>query len=240
MRAPRRRIGAVLPSTSARASVHWRAPTRCSPAGPCATCRPGRDCDSTAWTRKHLKRSARTSKSSRCPHSRASGEIDTRAVNSIRHWRQHDRGVDLGRRGFAMSGSPTAGHTAMRKSTAGLFISLDRVVERLPPSGVFRTLATRWAMRLAASSVPPAHCCSAVRPRTASQAHRPIARRTAARTPSSRGAGDGIAMNGSVSVDRQLLAADLLDELHLTIHAHVVGRAVPPFDELTTTTRRPS
>jgi dihydrofolate reductase len=38
-------------------------------------------------------------------------------------------------------------------------------------------------------------------------------------------------MSGSVSVVRQLLAAGLLDELHLLVHPIVVGKGMRLFDE---------
>ena len=44
--------------------------------------------------------------------------------------------------------------------------------------------------------------------------------------------GDGnIAMSGSVSVVRQLLAAGLLDELHLLVHPIAVRKGMRLFDE---------
>ena len=43
--------------------------------------------------------------------------------------------------------------------------------------------------------------------------------------------GGNIAMSGSVSVVRQLLAAGLLDELHLLIHPVAVGKGARLFDE---------
>ena len=42
--------------------------------------------------------------------------------------------------------------------------------------------------------------------------------------------GGGIGMSGSVSVVRQLLAAGLLDELHLLVHPIVVGKGMRLFD----------
>lgn len=42
--------------------------------------------------------------------------------------------------------------------------------------------------------------------------------------------GSDIAISGSVSVVRQLLAADLLDELHLLIHPIVVGKGLRLFE----------
>jgi dihydrofolate reductase len=44
-------------------------------------------------------------------------------------------------------------------------------------------------------------------------------------------AGADIAMSGSVSVVRQLLAADLLDELHLLVHPIAVRKGMRLFDE---------
>lgn len=43
--------------------------------------------------------------------------------------------------------------------------------------------------------------------------------------------GGDIGMSGSVSVVRQLLAAGLLDELHLLVHPIVVGKGLHLFDE---------
>src|SRR6478752_984546 len=43
--------------------------------------------------------------------------------------------------------------------------------------------------------------------------------------------GGDIGMSGSVSVVRQLLAAGLLDELHLLVHPIVVGKGMRLFDE---------
>lgn len=43
--------------------------------------------------------------------------------------------------------------------------------------------------------------------------------------------GGDIGMSGSVSVVRQLLAAGLLDELHLLVHPIVVGKGMHLFDE---------
>lgn len=45
------------------------------------------------------------------------------------------------------------------------------------------------------------------------------------------GPGGDIAISGSVSVVRQLLAAGLLDELHLFVHPIVVGKGMRLFDE---------
>jgi dihydrofolate reductase len=43
--------------------------------------------------------------------------------------------------------------------------------------------------------------------------------------------GGDIGMSGSVSVVRQLLAAGLLDELHLLVHPIAVGKGMRLFDE---------
>jgi dihydrofolate reductase len=43
--------------------------------------------------------------------------------------------------------------------------------------------------------------------------------------------GGNIALSGSVSVVRQLLAAGLLDELHLLVHAIAVRKSMRLFDE---------
>jgi dihydrofolate reductase len=43
--------------------------------------------------------------------------------------------------------------------------------------------------------------------------------------------GGNIGMSGSVSVVRQLLAAGLLDELHLLVHPIAVGKGMRLFDE---------
>jgi dihydrofolate reductase len=48
--------------------------------------------------------------------------------------------------------------------------------------------------------------------------------------------GDNIAMSGSVSVVRQLLAAGLLDELHLLVHPIAVRKGMRLFDEGETST----
>ena len=48
--------------------------------------------------------------------------------------------------------------------------------------------------------------------------------------------GDNIALSGSVSVVRQLLAAGLLDELHLLVHPIAVRKGMRLFDEGETTT----
>jgi dihydrofolate reductase len=42
-----------------------------------------------------------------------------------------------------------------------------------------------------------------------------------------------IAIAGSISIVRQLLAAGLLDELHLLVHPIVVGKGTRPFDQET-------
>src|SRR5262249_48935955 len=53
----------------------------------------------------------------------------------------------------------------------------------------------------------------------------------AAVTALKNGPGGDIGMSGSVSVVRQLLAAGLLDELHLLVHPIAVGKGMRLFDE---------
>ena len=157
----------------------------------------------------------------------------------------------------------------MRKITAGLFISLDGVVEA-PDQWHFPYFNEEMGAAVSATlGAADTMLFWAARPTTASPAPgrsaRPPARRmppwprrsaTPARsscrtrsstsrggTPSSSRAtsprpstalknepGGTIAMSGSVSVVRQLLAAGLLDELHLLVHPIAVRTGMRLFD----------
>ena len=157
----------------------------------------------------------------------------------------------------------------MRKITAGLFISLDGVVEdphlwhfpyfndqmgeavmaQLGSSDTllfgrktYNSFAGAWPEREAAgeADAPMATALGDARKLVASHQPLELAWRNSeqlegdlveAVTALKNEPGGDIAMSGSVSVVRQLLAAGLLDELHLLVHPIAVRHGMRLFDE---------